>query len=285
MRGSVAAWQSAGRVPQHEFELHVASVWVMADAFRLEQVVSNLLDNAFEYTPGGGRVRVSVRAEGATAVLEFADTGIGMSADLIDRVFDPFVQGDRMLDRSQGGLGLGLTLVNSIVEGHGGEITARSDGVGRGSVFLVRLPRISAPISGDIADPPPPASPTGRRILLIEDNADAASMLSTLLTLAGHEVIQATGGMTGIDIATHAMPEVALIDVGLPDIDGYEVARRIRAHPNGQSIMLIAVTGYGQAEDRRRALDTGFDAHLTKPVSLEQLAELVGRLQASQGGA
>jgi PAS domain S-box-containing protein len=274
VRLSVAAWQSAGRVPQHELELDVASVWVMADAFRLEQVVSNLLDNALKYTPNGGRVRVSVRASGDTAVLEIADTGIGMSADLIDRVFDPFVQGERTLDRSQGGLGLGLTLVKSIVEGHGGEITARSDGAGRGSVFLVRVPRILAPTSGDFPAPRA-ATSTGHRILIVEDNADAASMLSTLLTLAGHEVTEAPDGMTGVDIATHAMPEVALIDVGLPDIDGYEVARRIRAHPDGKSIMLIAVTGHGQTEDRQRALDAGFDAHLTKPVSLDQLAPLL----------
>ena len=154
VRGSVAAWQSAGRVPQPELELNVASVWVMADEFRLEQVISDLLENALKYTPGGGRVRASVRAEGATAVLEIADTGIGMSADLIDRVFDPFVQGDRTLDRSQGGLG--LTLVRSIVEGHGGEITARSDGVGRGPCSSSACPESRRPSAGTSRTHRPP---------------------------------------------------------------------------------------------------------------------------------
>jgi CheY-like chemotaxis protein len=240
----------------------------------MEQVVTNLLGNALKYTAPGGRMSVRVAPEDGTAVLEVADTGVGIPPGLIDKVFDLFVQGDRALDRAQGGLGIGLTLVKALVVQHRGTVTARSDGGGKGSVFTVRLPRLTAPVGGRAETAS--AAPAARwRILVIEDNDDGREMLRLALTVAGHEVHEAPDGRIGVELAARVAPDVALIDIGLPDLDGYEVARRIRARTGGESIVLVAVTGYGQNEDRRRALDAGFDAHVTKPVDPDRLAEVI----------
>ncbi len=268
---TMASWRSAGRFDRHRVSDDAAGpVWVEADETRMEQVLGNLVGNALKYTPAGGEVRVRVTRDGAAAVLEVADTGPGIPPDLLGKVFEPFVQGDRGLDRTQGGLGIGLTLVKALAGLHGGTAEARS--AGAGSTFVVRLPAAAAPPT---TAPPAPASPPAadprRRVLVVEDNDDAREMLRVLLTLAGHSVHEAGDGRTGIAVAAETGPEVALIDVGLPGLDGYEVARRIRATPGGASMRLIAITGYGQSDDRRRALDAGFDAHLTKPVQSERL--------------
>jgi PAS domain S-box-containing protein len=272
---AMSTWRASGRLDRHRVSVDVSPVWVDADETRIEQILSNLLGNALKYTPTGGDIAVRVRGDADGAVLEVADTGAGIPPDLVDRMFDLFVQGDRGLDRRHGGLGVGLTLVRRLVELHGGRVTVTSDGPDRGSVFTVRLPRITAPAR--VAEPVPAraAASCPRRILIVEDNDDAREMLRMTLALAGHEVHEAPDGATGLERALAVHPDVALIDVGLPGLDGYEVARRLRAAPGGDPIVLIAITGYGQVEDRRRALDAGFDAHLTKPVAPERLAELI----------
>jgi signal transduction histidine kinase len=259
--------------PRHPVRVAAASVWVAADETRLEQIIGNLLSNALKYTPAGGDVSGRVSADGADAVLEVTDTGEGIPGALLPHVFEPFVQGDRPPDRARGGLGLGLALVKRLVEMHGGTVCATSAGVGRGSRFTVRLPRIPAAVAvpASSAAPAPPVEP--RRVLIVEDNADAREVLRTALALDGHEVHEAADGCDGLEAALRLVPDVVLLDVGLPGLDGYEVARRIRAEPTGARMRLVALTGYGQAGDRQRALEAGFDVHLVKPVTPERLAE------------
>ena len=275
---TITTWRSLGRLDRHRVSVDAAPAWVDADESRVEQVLSNLVGNALKYTPAQGRVVIRVFPERENAVLEVEDTGIGIPPNLLPKVFDLFVQGDRSLDRAEGGLGLGLTLVKTLVRMHGGMVEARSDGSGKGSIFTVRLPAV--PSGRRSREPDRLRSSVGahRRVLLIEDNADSREMLKVWLTRAGHEVHDTADGAAGVDMARTLAPDVALIDVGLPELDGYEVARRIRAVEGGKGIQLIAITGYGQAEDARRALDAGFRAHLTKPIALEQLAELIARV-------
>ncbi len=271
----LSAWQASGRFDRHHVSVDLRSVWVDADEIRIEQVLSNLVGNALKYTPPAGSVTIRVAHDGGTALLEVADTGIGISTPLMDKVFELFMQGDRALDRAQGGLGIGLTLVKALVEMHGGRVEAASEGQGRGAVFTVRLPRVPAAVTpDDRATSAVPARP-GRRILIVEDNDDAREMLRVQLTQDGHEVHEAADGPTAVEMAAAHVPDVALIDIGLPGLDGYEVARRIRAGTGGKSIFLVAMTGYGQLDDRRRAFEAGFDAHATKPVLVERLAELI----------
>jgi PAS domain S-box-containing protein len=273
---TMSTWRAAGRLDRHRVSLDAVPVWVFADKTRLEQIVANLLGNALKYTPDGGDVGVTVAGDGGTAVLRVADTGVGIPPHLIERVFDLFAQGDHGLDRGQGGLGIGLTLVRRLVEMHDGRVTALSEGPGRGSVFTVTMPAIEAPAQ-ETAGASASAGRTvrSRRILIIEDNDDAREMLGVLLGLGGHQVHEAADGVTGLEMANAVRPDVVLIDVGLPRLDGYEVARRLRAAHDRRSMRLVAITGYGQAEDRQRALDAGFDAHVTKPVVPERLAELI----------
>ncbi len=272
-----ATWRAASRFDRHEVVVTTAPAWVNGDETRIEQVVGNLLENALKYTPGGQRVMVRVRPEAGTAVLEVEDTGIGIPSHMLATVFDLFVQGDRALDRTQGGLGLGLTLVKALVVMHGGTVEAWSDGPGRGTVFTVRLPLVPVPLGHPNAVPAigAPADSARCRVLLVEDNADSREMLRMALALAGHEVHEAADGPAGIELATAVAPDVALIDVGLPGMDGYDVARHIRRTERGRTIRLVAVTGYGQVEDQLRAMDAGFDAHLTKPVMPERLLAVV----------
>lgn len=258
--------------PRHPVHVDAASVWVAADETRLEQIIGNLLSNALKYTPAGGDVSGRVSADGPDAMLEVTDTGEGIPAALLPHVFEPFVQGDRPPDRARGGLGLGLALVKRLVEMHGGTVCATSAGVGRGSRFTVRLPRIPAPVAGRASSAAAaPVAP--RRVLIVEDNTDAREVLRTALALEGHEVHEAVDGCDGLEAALRLVPDVVLLDVGLPGLDGYEVARRIRAEPTGARMRLVALTGYGQAGDRQRALEAGFDVHLVKPVTPERLAE------------
>jgi signal transduction histidine kinase/ActR/RegA family two-component response regulator len=256
-------------------------ILIEADLDRLEQVITNLVNNAAKYTPPQGHIGVTVSREGGEAVLRVRDDGVGMSADVVPRVFDLFTQADRSLARSEGGLGIGLTIVRNLVELHGGTVTATSEGPGLGSEFVVRLPL------GTVRRAPAAVSPREEtviprlRILVVEDNADGRDILRTMLEVEGHEVHVAEDGLSGVETARTVRPHVALIDIGLPGLDGYEVGKRIRGE-QGNSIRLVALTGYGQAEDRRRSREAGFDAHLVKPVAPDQLREaLVERSKRS----
>jgi CheY-like chemotaxis protein len=269
------AIDGAARKQRHDVVVttHCEPVYIDADSVRLEQVVNNLLTNAIKYTPAGGRITLTVQPEDGHASLRVRDNGMGITSELLPRVFELFTQAERALDRSQGGLGIGLTLVRALVEMHDGHVTVTSDGPGRGSEFVITLPRITAPQpAARLPKPvPPPTDGNGRRILVIEDQADARRALQRLLQIWGHHVDVAEDGVRGVDAAMSAPPEIALVDVGLPGLDGYEVARRIRT-AMGKSVRLIALTGYGQPEDRERAFDAGFDMHLVKPVDRDQLA-------------
>jgi len=273
----------AARHPRRagEIALTARPVRVLGDAVRLEQVITNLVENALKYTPPGGRVSVAVDEVDGAATLVVEDNGAGIATDLLPRVFDLFVQGDHSLDRAEGGLGIGLTLVRRLVELHGGSVTAASAGVGRGSRFTVRLPLTAA------AAPPAMRPSAGgndtRRILVIEDNDDAREMLSQLVRVLGHEVHEAADGMSGVDAALRLLPDVTLVDIGLPGVDGYEVAQRIRKDPRGERLRLVAVTGYGRREDRERALAAGYDDHVVKPIDPARLAAVLARPSCGGG--
>ena len=253
------------------------SAWIEADETRLEQILANLLGNAVKFTPAGGRVTVAVETRDHEATLRVEDTGAGIAADLLPRIFDLFVQGHTGLHRPAPGLGIGLTLVKRLVDLHDGRIEVASEGPGRGSTFTVRFPRCPAP--GDTADaaPRPVGPPVRRRVLIVEDNDDARDMLRHLLTRTGHEVHEAADGLAGLYQVLALRPDAAVIDIGLPGLDGYEVARRIRADGDA-GVLLVAVTGYGQSGDRQRSTEAGFDAHLTKPVDPVALEALLVNL-------
>lgn len=273
-RRSIAVLQDAHRFTGHQIEAELAETWVAADETRIEQILTNLLENAAKYTPPGGRIRVRVMPDERTSVLEVSDTGAGIAPNLLPYVFDIFTQGERTLDRSQGGLGLGLTLVRRLVELHHGSVTAASDGLGRGARFTVVLPRIDAPAAAAEAPPATPSSARRLRILIVEDNADGRETLKTMLTLYGHQVYEAADGVSGAELAISIRPDLALIDIGLPGIDGYEVARRVRASTHGE-VKLVAFTGYGQEEDMQRAKLAGFDACLVKPIEPAALERIL----------
>ena len=240
-------------------------LYVNGDATRLVQCVGNLLANAAKYTDRGGKIRVQARAEDAYTLLEVTDNGSGIAPELLPRIFDLFVQSARTLDRAQGGLGIGLSVVKRLIEMHDGNVTARSPGLGRGATFEMRLPRIKRP-QARRAEPALKAAP--RRILIVDDNADAAESLALLLGCSGHTTHVALSSEDALERVEAFAPQVALLDIGLPRMDGYELARRLRSMPSLRAVRLIALTGYGQAEDRERALDAGFDDHLVKPVDL-----------------
>ena len=275
VRRGVAAVASEGSGPRIEVRA-AAPVWMDADETRLEQIVSNLLGNALKFTPTGGRVTVEVSAVAGEAVLRVEDSGMGIAPDLLPRIFDLFVQGETELHRPRSGLGIGLTLVRRLVDLHGGHIEAASGGPGRGSVFTVRFPLTAPPGAVAAAPPAVPDVPIRRRVLIVEDSDDAREMLRYLLERAGHEVHDAADGATGLDRALSLGPDVAVVDVGLPGLDGYELARRIRA-AGRRDMFLIAVTGYGQSEARRRGLEAGFDAYLTKPIAPDRLTEIIAK--------
>ncbi|HYC37855.1 MAG TPA: ATP-binding protein [Usitatibacter sp.] len=282
---AAATLAATGRAAKHRFQQHLETAWVTGDAVRLDQVVTNLLVNAVKFTPQGGTITLATRREGGEAVLSVSDTGIGLSRELAERAFDLFVQGERELDRAQGGLGIGLTLVRRLAELHGGSAMVHSEGEGRGSTFVVRIPAIeppSVPVAGAATRSPGEA----RTVLIVEDNDDARETLQALLEMAGHRVVTASDGHAGLEKALAIAPDIALVDVGLPGIDGHELARRLRAAA-GQGTVLVALTGYGSREDREKALAAGFDDHITKPVEPARVAELVagaaGRVPAGSG--
>ena len=252
------------------------TILVNADAIRLTQVLTNLLNNAAKYTDEGGNIWLTVETEGSMVRISVRDTGAGIAQELLPKVFDLFTQIDRSLDRSQGGLGIGLTLVRRLVEMHDGDVQAHSAGPGRGSEFIVRLPVSSAPQNElPISTVQPGVCLKRNRILIVDDNVDAAKSLLVLLRLSGQEVQAVHDGETAINTAGSWQPSLILLDLGLPGIDGYEVARRLQANEQTNGIRLVALTGYGQEEDRRRSRDAGFFRHFVKPVDLNQVLELI----------
>jgi CheY-like chemotaxis protein len=249
---------------------------------RIAQAISNLLHNAANFTPSGGRIAIVASEEDRWVVVRVRDTGVGMEPDVLARVFDLFAQGPPSPDRPQGGLGLGLTLVRRLVDLHGGTVEGRSEGLGRGSEFVVRLPMAAAGPGKDIL--PSRAQPAGetradtdraRRVLVVDDNDDAREALEFLLKEEGHDVRGAADGAEALAEAKSFQPDVVLLDIGLPGMDGYDVARALRAMPESAGAFIVAVSGYGQAEDRVRSRAAGFDEHLLKPVAPARLLDLV----------
>jgi len=265
----------------HRLKCLLEPVWVHADDTRMEQIVANLLGNALKFTPPGGSISVSVKRAGSDALLSVRDTGVGMPPELAGRAFELFVQGDAALDRGQGGLGIGLTLVRRLAELHGGSASALSAGRGKGSEFIVRLPAIEPPAALPSAKSALGNIPS-RDILIVEDNADAAQTLRQLLELSGHRVRVERDGVAGLEALVSHPPQIALIDIGLPCMDGYELVRGVRERMNGSALpFMVAITGYGLPEDRSRALASGFDEHLTKPVDFAALSEVLEKGRAS----
>jgi two-component system CheB/CheR fusion protein len=250
-----------------------------ADPTRLEQVVANLLNNAAKYTDPGGRIWLIAERQGNETVIRVRDTGVGISPDMIGHIFDLFTQADRSLDRAQGGLGIGLTLVRSLVEMHGGRVSVASDGLGKGSEFIVRLPALPEAVASPSTPPASnaPSLPVGQRVrlLIVDDNVDMAATLSVLLNLEGHDVRVAHDGAEALALADAFKPEVVLLDIGLPGMDGYEVARKLRGRPGLALRFLIALTGHGRDEDIQRSLQAGFDRHLVKPIDPPALRKIL----------
>jgi CheY-like chemotaxis protein/two-component sensor histidine kinase len=272
---ALTSFHEAGKASRHLISVTGAGGRVQGDPTRLQQVVTNLLDNAVKYTPAGGRVDITVAPDGPDAVLTVRDTGVGIRPDVLPRIFDLFMQGSDTMARSAGGLGLGLTIVKQLVTLHGGSVSASSPGPNQGSVFVVRLPRIPDGLVEAEPIAPEVAASRARHILIIEDNTDFREGLRLLLESWGHRVEAASGGAQGLELVRRTRPEIVLIDLGLPGIDGYAVARALRAAPGGEALLLVAITGYGRPSDRRRAEEAGFDAHLTKPVSPPELAAIL----------
>jgi signal transduction histidine kinase len=250
------------------------------DPVRLTQVIGNLLSNAARYTDRGGQIRLTVRPEGGHAVIRVRDTGIGIRPEMLTHIFEMFVQADHRSKAAAGGMGIGLTLVRSLVELHGGTVEAHSDGPRRGSEFVVRLPRSTdsgTPTAG-LNSVPRAARPVLRKVLAVDDNVDAAESLAVLLRLSGHDVRIAHSGAAALDLAKADPPDVAFLDIGMPVMDGLELARRFRADSRLKGIVLVALTGWGQEEDRRRTREAGFDHHLTKPADLDTVNRLFSGL-------
>jgi signal transduction histidine kinase/AmiR/NasT family two-component response regulator len=277
------------RESQHQFEVTTTPVWVEGDAVRIEQIVSNIIGNAVKYTAAGGTITVALSVEDDEAVLRVRDTGFGIAPELLPRIFELFVQGERTLDRAQGGLGIGLTLVQRLVNLHNGTVSVSSDGPDCGSVFTVRLPTVAATLRAAPLSDQPRMGSVKRRVLIIEDNRDAREMFRMMLELDGHDVLEAEEGCAGLQLLRSEQPDVAFIDVGLPGLDGYEIARRFRGEsaagvpemasaseqPPCKRVLLVALTGYGTPDALERSRCAGFDHHLIKPVNPEALYKLL----------
>lgn len=265
---------SRSHIETHSHELTVElpnhPVYLYADSVRLCQIFTNLLNNSAKYTNNGGHIWLNAQQLDGESIVTIRDNGIGIAVEHLPRLFEIFSQAEPALERSQGGLGIGLALVRGLVELHGGTIEARSDGLNTGSEFIVRLPSNDTPGEWERkateGERNLPGSPRPMRILVVDDNRDAADSLGQMLRIAGHETATAYDGMEAIEVATTFRPEVVVLDIGLPKMNGFEVARRIREQPWGKDLALLALTGWGQIEDKRRALESGFDHHLTKPV-------------------
>jgi two-component system CheB/CheR fusion protein len=282
---AIDTWRHVIRERRQELSIEIPErpLWIEVDPTRFAQTVSNLLHNAANFTPPGGRISISAAEEDGWIVLRIRDTGAGMTPEVLRTVFDLFVQGPPPTEGRSSGLGLGLTLVRRLVELHGGTVEAKSEGLGRGSEFVLRLPIAGAapavPMNAPAERRPSAAAGEGgRRVLVVDDNADAREALRFLLEDEGHAVRTAGDGPDALREAEAFYPEVILLDIGLPGMDGYEVARRLRTLPAARNASIVAVSGYGQAEDRERSRAAGFDDHLLKPVSPNRLLDLVKRL-------
>lgn len=277
VRSAAQDVKSLMEAARHTLELSLPQhpIVVNGDATRLVQVVLNLLTNAAKYTPDGGLIGLELTHERGQAVLRVRDNGIGISADALDSVFNMFSQLEPALERAKGGLGIGLALVRGVVDLHGGSICADSAGLGKGSEFTMRLP-LSIGIVSHQDSEAPEVQPANLRVMVVDDNEDAAETMAMALELYGYVVEVAHTAEAALDVAIRFMPQVALLDIGLPDMTGYELARRLRSMAGGASMTLIASTGWGQEKDRQLAFDAGFDHHLTKPVDFAQLRLLLG---------
>jgi CheY-like chemotaxis protein len=269
----------------HDLTLDVppAPIFVNGDLTRLAQVFANLLNNAAKFTERGGRISLRVEQQGSEAVVTVRDTGVGIPAPMLPRVFEMFTQVDRSLERTQGGLGIGLSLVKGLVEMHGGGVEVRSAGPGTGSEFVVILPVVLSQAGqqrGDEAERTPTAPTVRRRILVADDNRDSAYSLALLLKIMGNDTQTAHDGLEVLEVAASFRPEVILLDIGMPKLNGYETARRIRQQPWGRDVLLVAQTGWGQEDDKRLSKEAGFDVHLVKPVDPRALEKLLSGLQA-----
>ena len=274
------------RVQALSVSVPAAPVWLSADFARLSQVVSNLLNNASKYTGEGGRIELTASAEAGEARIVVRDNGAGIEPQLLHKVFDLFVQGERALDRGQGGLGIGLTLVKRLVELHNGRVDAASDGPGRGAIFTVTLPCIAAvePQRQDQQYPVPKSSEVyGRRVLVVDDNVDAAESTAAFLRLEGHEVKAVHDGLQALASLKVFDPHVVVLDIGLPGLDGYAVARQLRSRGDTSHVLLIALTGYGQKEDRSKAAEAGFDYHFVKPADPRDIQTAIERGRNTAG--
>jgi signal transduction histidine kinase/ActR/RegA family two-component response regulator len=270
----------------HHLTLHMPPHMpkVFGDEMRLVQVIVNLLNNAAKYTPEGGNISLKIEVQEAHLVLEVEDSGIGMAPELVTHVFDLFTQAERTSDRASGGLGLGLALVRSLVELHGGSVYAASEGTSKGSRFTVVLPRMHEKPMDAVQSkrrPDAQSQPKPLKILIVDDNVDAAAMLNMLLEASGHQVFAEHEAQRALARASIELPDVCLLDIGLPDMDGHELARRLRARPETAHAALIAVTGYGQKDDIENALAAGFNHHLTKPVDIRKLTSLLSEISPS----
>lgn len=250
---------------------------MFGDLTRLAQVVSNLINNSAKYTPEGGRIEVRVSALPTAVLIEVQDNGLGIPPEMLDKIFEMFGQVNRTLDRAQGGLGIGLALVRKLVELHNGSVRAESPGVNRGTTFTVTLPQdlTAAAPTPEPKDRSVPAPTASRRILIIDDNVDGAESLSMFLQLHGHTTQVANSPLVGLKLVEEFKPDLVFLDIGLPEMNGYEVARRIRASSAGRSVCLIAVTGWGGEKDRDAAKEAGFNGHITKPVDLVEVTRLL----------
>jgi len=268
----------------HELVVDVSPdpIYVDADVTRLAQVYANLLNNAAKYTEPGGHIRLTVERTGSDAVVTVGDNGVGIAAHMLPKVFELFTQVDRSLEKSQGGLGIGLSLVKGLVEMHGGSVEARSDGHGTGSEFVVRVPVVLSVLGEIRGEGGSESIESGdrHRILVVDDNRDGAESLAMMLTLMGNELRTAHDGLEALDVAAAFRPDLILLDIGMPRLNGYDTARRIRAQPWGKNTVLVALTGWGQEEDRQKTHDAGFNAHMVKPVDLAALEILLANLKA-----
>jgi signal transduction histidine kinase/ActR/RegA family two-component response regulator len=264
---------------KHDLTVTVSKpIWLEGDPTRLVQILANLLNNAAKYMDPGGHIWLSADLEDDDAIVRVRDSGIGIRTDLLPHIFDLFVQSDRSLDRSEGGLGIGLTLVRRLVELHGGSVSASSAGQGKGSEFIVKLPAVPAPAApANVTKPILNSFHGPTRVLVVDDNQDSATSLAILLKLKMHEVRVAYDGITALNEVRFFQPDIVFLDIGLPGKDGYEVARSLRSEQFGDKLLLVAMTGYGQESDRRRSQAAGFDGHLVKPADLAALEEFLKR--------
>ena len=287
IRRAIESTQSfiANRGIRLENTVPIEPIPVDADPARLEQVFVNLLTNAGKYTDVGGRISLNVEIRPDSVAVRIRDTGIGISKDLLMRIWDLFAQANQSLDRSQGGLGVGLTITRRLVELHGGRVEAHSDGPGRGSEFVVILPLLQTQVSETVQQSTDRSSRSSVRVLLVEDNTDASESMTMLLESLGHRVRSAADGLAAIEAARADPPDVMLVDIGLPSINGYEVARRVRNELGLKDVVLVALTGYGREEDKRNAMAAGFDYHLVKPVDPEALGGFVSGLGSDASAA